>query len=134
MKQVNSGRPPLSTEFFLRAEPNVEGQQCAVAKGGPRSHISDGEAEVSHLLNTAEPETEVEGVLQVCRSADPPLQPLQPMPAEQAISILWHVDKGLPCFDDMTLDGLRGLIAFLRGGIMSDHDERTGDRSREPDR
>jgi hypothetical protein len=53
------------------------------------------------------------------------------MPAEQAVSILWHVDKGLPCFDDMTLDGLRGLIAFLQCGIMSDRDEWTGDRSRE---
>ena len=31
----------------------------------------------------------------------------------------------------MTLDGLCGLIAFLRGGIMSDRDERTGDGSRE---
>ena len=98
MKQVNSGRPPLSTEFFLRAEPNVEGQQCAVAQGGPGGHISDGEAEVSHLtFNTAEPET---WVLQVCGGADPPLQPFQPiMPAEQAVSILWHVDKGLPCFE-----------------------------------
>jgi len=133
-KQVNSGRPRLSTEFFLEAEANVEGQQCAVAQGGPRSGISDDEAEVTHLLNTAEPETEVGGVLQAYRGVDPPLRPLrpfQPTPARQAVSILRRVDKGLACFDDMTLDGLRGLIAFLRGGIMSDRDERTGDGSRE---
>jgi len=49
---------------------------------------------------------------------------------KQAVSILRQVVKGLVCFDDMTLDELRGLIAFLRGR-MPDRDERTGDGSRE---
>ena len=53
-----------------------------------RRRISDGEAEVTHLLNTAEPETEVGGVLQACRGADPPLRPFQSTPARQAASIL----------------------------------------------
>jgi hypothetical protein len=80
-KQGNRGRPPLSTEFFLEAEANVESQQCAVAQGSPGSRISDGEADGTYLLNTAEPETEVGVVLQACRGADPPLRPFQPTPA-----------------------------------------------------
>jgi len=128
-KQGNRGRPPLSTEFFLDPEANVQDQQCAVAQGPPRSSISDDEAEVTHLLDTAELETEPEDVLQACRGTGPPLWPFQPTPATQAVSILRH-GKGLVCFDDMTLDELRGLIAFLRGR-MPDRDERTGDGSRE---
>ncbi|KAN0082083.1 hypothetical protein V8E54_003381 [Elaphomyces granulatus] len=107
-KQGNRGRLPLSTDFFLEPEANVQDQQCAVAQGPPRSSISDDEAEVTHLLDTAELETE----------------------PEDAVSILRQVVKGLVCFDDMTLDELRGLIAFLRGR-MPDRDERTGDGSRE---
>jgi len=84
---------------------------------------------VTHLLDTAELETEPEDVLQACRGTGPPLWPFQPTPATQAVSILRH-GKGLVCFDDMTLDELRGLIAFLRGR-MPDRDERTGDGSRE---
>jgi len=130
MKQGNRGRPPLSTDFFLEPEASVQDQQCAVAQGPPRSSISDDEAEVTHLLDAAELETEPEDVLQACRGTGPPLWPFQPTPAKQAVSILRQVGKGLVCFDDMTLDELRGLIAFLRGR-MSDRDERTDDGSRE---
>ena len=56
--------------------------------------MSDGEAEVTHLLKTAEPETEVEGVLQACRDADPPLQPFQSTPAEQAVNIHGRLIRG----------------------------------------
>jgi hypothetical protein len=96
--------------------------------------ILDDEAEATHSLNTAEPETDANGVPQTCRpcrGAGPRFQPFQPTPPEQAVSVLRQVYKRLACFDDMTLDELRGLIAFQRGGAMSDHDDRTCDGSRE---
>ncbi|KAN0075942.1 hypothetical protein V8E54_004814 [Elaphomyces granulatus] len=131
-KQGNRGRPPLSTEFFLDPEANVRDQQCAVAQGPPRSSISDDEAEVTHLLDTAELETEPEDVLQACSGTGPPLWPFQPTPAKQAVSILRQVGKGLVCFDDMTLDELRGLIAFLRGSRSRRADRRESGREDPP--